>query len=422
VGLNWIEFYHKSDNINLRTLNVSLWSNNYWELTDVMPLSLDSLFPYIGQINLDFADYENLPTGMNFYVTELDGTPSHSFDPAGNWTTSGNWDWFGVAINQTQAKLHFIGMLLVGSEGGLFTEKQGVMLSSDNMYVSYYRMVLEIESLVDSVELEKGTKDKKEEEIEYLVDKQIKDPVTNQLTGTIRVRLTEDGTIVISTWGFRQIQIIKAWFEYTMADGTVYTTEGRYPSDKQYIDVRGWEENKSGAYQQSEDDAPAWAESPGRDNPGFLPASSSSGVSGISKEGGSHIQPTPAHTPFGSNVIASAFSAYTPNCNSASFRLVRYFRTFLIPWSANSNYDIKNATSVIRWKHVFKLDPLTGQTLEPHSGTTSFESEGAPSSADYEGAPVFPYNKPSFKENVWQESAREDFKNMHGQDLKRVIK
>ena len=100
---------------------------SYWELTDVMPLSLDSLFPYIGQINLDFADYENLPTGMNFYVTELDGTPSHSFDPAGNWTTSSDFDWFGVTNYQTQAKLHFVGMLLVGSEGLQFAAECDVV-------------------------------------------------------------------------------------------------------------------------------------------------------------------------------------------------------------------------------------------------------------------------------------------------------
>ena len=60
LGLNWIEYYHKSDKIKLRTLDVSLLTGGNWNLTDIMPLSLDSLFPYVGQNNLDFADYEGL--------------------------------------------------------------------------------------------------------------------------------------------------------------------------------------------------------------------------------------------------------------------------------------------------------------------------------------------------------------------------
>lgn len=78
LSLNWMEFYHKSDNINVRTLDITLDIGGNWGQTDTLPLLLDSMCPYLGQLNHDGADYELLPVGIQFIVTELGKTQSHT--------------------------------------------------------------------------------------------------------------------------------------------------------------------------------------------------------------------------------------------------------------------------------------------------------------------------------------------------------
>ena len=85
--------------------------------------------------------------------------------------------------------------------------------------------------------------------------------------------------------------------------------------------------------------------------------------------------------------------------------------------------DISPANS---GRRVFRLIPgrflsrrrgQVNKTIEPHSGYTEFDSEGAPTAEEFEDAPEHPYR--TFEENVWQDTAKGDMRELNPGKLAR---
>ena len=411
LSLNWMEFYHKSDNISVRILDITLYASGSWGQSPcwtpnirercLYPKTLcESAIgtPYLGQFNHDGADYDGMPIGLANFVTAKQEVVA-SFSALGTQITYQELDYNLVFQVSNTPKICLVTSNSMWSENLLALKNGGAWDAFD------------AQSVTCSYD---GSEDRDAwiKENPMTVDSNGKSEWKDVRWWLHEVSDGNGGTKKVWEPGFILVQLIRYEYQFDIhtirreapANGTgthenivvktdTYSqfVDGKWRIDAGTVQAREYNDPNCGWAEYTADGGADYA-----DRPGFR---ENSDVTGTPKP--------PAGTfpnEIGklkkkiktSGLIKGTDKKQPGNefTKLSAIRRIKHFRLYTIPrgkrqedgsW-ANSSTDIKKATSMQEWAVTFHFTVPGG-----YSGTTSTQPTSAPPKTS--DTPTFPYNK-----------------------------